>query len=344
MSEDSPDLLEGAVSPALNPNLFGHGEAEAFLAEAYAGGKMHHALLMEGPRGIGKATLAFRFANHLLRHPDPARAPLMLTPPDPDHPVTRQIASGASHDLLHLTRPLDEKAGRLKSAITVDEIRRAGKFLGQTSGTGNWRVVIVDAADDMNRNAANAVLKILEEPPRRVLFMLVSHAPGKLLPTIRSRCMPLPLRPLAEADLAAALAALEVTLPAASADRILAAAGGSVAEALKLIHYGGLDIMAALETILKPGPSTRREMHKLADLLSAKDAETVFLFFTELAGRRIVAEARASALAGDLGRADRLASLSQSLTEKIAISIGYNLDRKQTVLQILDDMRGAMTG
>ncbi|MEK1924647.1 MAG: DNA polymerase III subunit delta', partial [Rhizobium giardinii] len=197
MSSDRFDVLDGAVPPAENTRLFGHAEAEHFLAQSYRSGKGHHAILIEGPAGIGKATLAFRFANHVLTHPEPSQAPAELATPDPTAIVSRQIASGASHNLLHLTRPLDDKTGKVKSAITVDEVRRAGKFFSQTSGTGNWRIVIVDPADDLNRNAANAILKILEEPPKRSLFLVLTHAPGKLLPTIRSRCLPLQLKPLA---------------------------------------------------------------------------------------------------------------------------------------------------
>ncbi|MGE8585728.1 MAG: DNA polymerase III subunit delta', partial [Agrobacterium tumefaciens] len=128
-------VLDGAIAPQQNTKLFGHGEAEAFLAQSYRSGKGHHAILIEGPEGIGKATLAFRFANHVLTHPDPATAPDFLADPDTESLVSRQITSGASHNLLHLTRPADEKTGRVKSAITVDEVRRAGHFFSQTSGT-----------------------------------------------------------------------------------------------------------------------------------------------------------------------------------------------------------------
>ena len=149
MSEEAHDVLDGAIPPPRNPNLFGHQAAEAFLARSYQSGKGHHAILIEGPEGIGKSTLAFRFANHVLTHPDPATAPDHMVAPDLDAPVTRQIASGASHNLLHLTRPVDAKSGKLKTAITVDEVRRAGHFFAQTSGTGNWRIVIIDPADDL---------------------------------------------------------------------------------------------------------------------------------------------------------------------------------------------------
>ncbi|OLP59877.1 DNA polymerase III subunit delta' [Xaviernesmea oryzae] len=333
-------LLDGALPPAQTPHLFGHAAAERFLAESYSSGKGHHAILIEGPEGIGKATLAFRFAYHVLTHPEPAEAPAMLSDPDPQSLVYRQIVSGASHNLLHLTRPLDEKTGREKSAITVEEVRRAGRFFSQTSGTGNWRIVIVDPADDLNRNAANALLKILEEPPRRALFLVLTHAPGKLLPTIRSRCLPLALRPLSPTHLAEALGALGVALPAARANEVLTAAKGSVAEALKLVNHGGLDILEAFGAILsKTDTAARKEMHRLADVLSAKDSGTIFDFFTALVETHVQDAARQAARAGEGARADRLASLSTALTEKLATAEAYNLDRKQTILSLIDAIR-----
>ncbi|OBZ94170.1 DNA polymerase III subunit delta' [Pararhizobium polonicum] len=342
MSTDRFDVLEGAISPAENTRLFGHAEAEHFLAQSYRSGKGHHAILIEGPAGIGKATLAFRFANHVLSHPDPAQAPEEIADPDPNSIVSRQIASGASHNLLHLTRPVDEKTGKVKSAITVDEVRRAGKFFSQTSGTGNWRIVIVDPADDLNRNAANAILKILEEPPKRSLFLVLTHAPGKLLPTIRSRCLPLQLKPLAPGALRDAMTHLGFDLSGPQTQKVLASADGSVSEALKLINYGGLDIMTAFEAILSgQEPGIRKDMHKLAEVLAGKDSETIFEFFVALVTGYVMDEARKAARTGEIDRADRFARLSSGVTERISVAQGYNLDRKQTVLMILDDLRAA---
>jgi len=343
VSEDRPGILDGAVHPAEQVKLFGHAAAEDFLARSYRSGKGHHAILIEGPEGIGKATLAFRFANHVLHHPEPSEAPETLADPSPASPITRQLASGASHNLLHLTRPVDEKTGKVKSAITVDEVRKAGKFFAQTSGTGNWRIVIIDPADDLNRNAANAILKILEEPPKRSLFLVLTHAPGKLLPTIRSRCLPLSLSPLSEDDLAAALDSLGAAPSGPRAGEVLSVAHGSVSEALKLTNYGGFDIVEAFRAIVEaPGEPPRREVHKLADVLSARDSDTVFSFFCQHAGDFVTDAARAAALVGDISRADRLARVSTQLTERIAIAQGYNLDRKQTVISVLDDIRASL--
>lgn len=337
MSDARPGLLEGAIWPAENTRLFGHEEAEAFLAQSYRSGKGHHAILIEGPAGIGKATLAFRFANHVLSHPDPESAPERIGDPDPQSVVSRQIASGASHNLLHLARPVDEKTGKVKSAITVDEARRAGRFFSQTSGTGNWRIVIVDAADDMNRNAANAILKILEEPPKRALFLLISHAPGKLLPTIRSRCLPLKLSALGDEAMVAALANLGIDAGEAG---LLGAANGSVGEVLKLVNYGGGEIVAAYEEVLSAqGPSARKAMHRLADAISGRDNDTVFEFFASHVGDDLMSRARAAAIAGEVVAAERLSRLHADVVERLAVSDAYNLDRKQTILSILGDIK-----
>ncbi|PDT29126.1 DNA polymerase III subunit delta' [Rhizobium sp. L9] len=336
MSDDRPGLLDGAIWPAENTRLFGHEEAESFLAQSYRSGKGHHAILIEGPEGIGKATLAFRFANHVLSHPDPDAAPEKIGDPDPASAVSRQIASGASHNLLHLARPVDEKTGRVKSAITVDEVRRAGKFFSQTSGTGNWRIVIIDPADDMNRNAANAILKILEEPPKRALFLVLSHAPGRLLPTIRSRCQPLKLAPLPDEALVAALAHLGI----AGEGSLLSAAKGSVGEALKLLNYGGSEIIAGYDEVLSAeGPTARKAMHRLAEALSGKESDTIFDFFVSHVGDDIMSRARAAAGEGQIAAAERLARLYSEVTERLTVSDAYNLDRKQTIISILSDIK-----
>ncbi|MCL6710262.1 DNA polymerase III subunit delta' [Pseudomonas sp. R2.Fl] len=342
MSDSTPGVLDGAIAPSLNTVLYGHREAQDFLAQTYRSGKGHHAILVEGPEGIGKATLAFRFANHVLSHPDPADAPDGLADPDPHSSVSRQIAGGASHNLLHLTRPVDEKTGKVKSAITVDEVRRAGHFFSQTSGSGNWRIVIIDPADDLNRNGANAILKILEEPPKRALFLVLSHAPGKLLPTIRSRCLPLRLTPLSDHEMLAALNHLGYAFRSEEeAGRVLALAGGSVARALKIINYGGLDIIAAFDKVVtQSGPAQRKAMHQIADALSGRDSDAAFDFFVEHFIDALTDTARASALRGELAAAERHARLASSVAERFQVSAAYNLDRKQTILDALGDLVG----
>ncbi|MEM9106959.1 MAG: DNA polymerase III subunit delta' [Pseudomonadota bacterium] len=340
MSSDSL-ILDGAIHPARNVRLFGHVETTQFLAETYRAGHLHHALLLEGAEGIGKATLAFRFAYHMLTHPDAADAPLAIVDPDLDSPVLRQTASGASHNLLHLTRPVDPRSGRVKSAITVDEVRRAGHFLSQTSGTGNWRIVVIDPADDMNRSAANAILKILEEPPARTVFFVLSHAPGKLLPTIRSRCMPIRLSPLDPAAMKSGLEHLGLSdgQDQAVLDAVVAQAGGSLSNAILLLRYGGLEIAESVEGILKDGPDkSRQSVHSLADTLTARDREMAYRFFVEYISKWVSDRAMSAAADSDLTLAEDWARLSSEFENGFAVADGYNLDRKQLVLSTFSSL------
>ncbi len=185
--------------------LFGHREAETALLNAYRSGRIPHAWLIGGAQGIGKATLAYRMARFVLAHRDPHGADVQRAETlwvDPSDPVARQVAAGAHGGLLTLERSLNDK-GVMRTVITVDETRETISFFGSTAAVEGWRVCIVDTVDELNPNAANALLKVLEEPPQRSLFLLVSHAPARVLPTILSRCRKLPLRPLATADVIA---------------------------------------------------------------------------------------------------------------------------------------------
>src|SRR5438034_3232668 len=203
-TEPSPKAAE-APAPRANPDLVGHETAERELRRLEEAGRLPHALLLSGPRGIGKATLAFRFARFVLASGGgegalgalfgEADATGLAIPPDSG--TFRRVASGGHADLLTVERAYDPRRRRLRSEIIVENTREIGTFLRLTPAEGGWRVVIVDGAEEMNRNAANALLKILEEPPRQALLMLVSHSPGRLLPTIRSRCRRFPLAPLA---------------------------------------------------------------------------------------------------------------------------------------------------
>ena len=225
--------------------------AAGMLASAYRAGKLPHALLLAGPHGIGKATLAFHLAHHLLKHPAFEHAPAELSAPDPASPLFRQIAIGAHPSVLHLTRPPNEKTKGFKTVLTVDEIRKVNRFLSMTSHDGSYRVVIVDPADDMNINAANALLKNLEEPPSRTVFILIAHSPGGLLPTIRSRCQMVRLAPLSADDLVTALEASDRRcLGRGAAGAALAErAGGSARMAILLTQYGGLEIAEAIDRV-----------------------------------------------------------------------------------------------
>src|SRR5882757_10038897 len=185
--------------PWRSNRLLGHEAAEKTMLAAQRSGRLHHAWLLAGPRGIGKATLAWRFARFLLS--GQAEAGLFGGEPDsldvPADTPGRSLVDARSHpDLFHLRRTLNPDTGRMRAEIAVDDVRELGAFMHMTPAMGQWRVAIVDAADEMNRNSANAVLKVLEEPPPNAVLLIVAHAPGRLLPTIRSRCRRLALKPL----------------------------------------------------------------------------------------------------------------------------------------------------
>ncbi len=229
--------------------LSGHQAAEGILLESWNSGRMPHAWLLAGPRGIGKATLAYRVARFVLSQgagqggglfgEDTAVDSLEI---DPAHPVCRQIAASGHPDMLTIERSINPSTKKLRGEIVVDDVKRLSSFLSLTTSAGDWRVVIVDAADEMNRNAANALLKGLEEPPANTLFLLVAHAPGRLLPTIRSRCRNLNLSPLPEPTIIELLSRHAPDLPTADAQSLARLAQGSIGEALALAEAGGLEL------------------------------------------------------------------------------------------------------
>ena len=263
---DAPNFDgEGAPPPRENPDLRGHAAAERTLLDAYNGGRLAHAWLFTGPRGIGKATLAYRFARFMLAHGKETGAgeeggglfgdALAPAPPDslhldPENPVFRRVAAGGHADFLAVERGINENTGKPRSEIVVGDVRKIGDTMRLTPAEGGWRVAIVDAADEMNPIAANALLKVLEEPPARALLILVSHAPGRLLPTIVSRCRRLALQALADDDVAALLAAYRADLPAADRVALVGLAEGSIGRALGLADEGGVGLYRELAALL----------------------------------------------------------------------------------------------
>ncbi len=271
------------TEPRANPDLVGHETAEASFLDAYNAGRPHHAWLICGPKGVGKATLAHRIARFLLVDGggEAGGAGLFGDAPlaaeslhvDPDHPVFRRIAAGGHADMLTVERQVNPKTGKLRSEIIVDDVREVAAFMSKTAGEGGWRVVVIDSADEMNRNAANAVLKVLEEPPPRAMLLLVAHNPGRLLPTIRSRCRKMVLRPLPDDAVANIVAARAAELGPDDARILARLAEGSVGRALELAEQGGLafhgQVMALLETLPNLDGAA---MHALGDAAARTDA------------------------------------------------------------------------
>jgi DNA polymerase-3 subunit delta' len=354
------DRLGEFPHPRETHDLFGHAGAEATLAQAFAAGRLHHAWLIAGRTGIGKATLAYRMARYVLAVPgerDPAGRSLAVPP---GSAAARQVAQLAHPGLLVLRRPYDLKTKRLLSIIPVDEVRRLRAFLGHTAAAQGWRVVIVDSADELNPNAANALLKSLEEPPPRALFLLVSSRPSALLPTIRSRCRRLDLGALDAESLqraaSAALTAAGMKLPSREKwlqlERL---AEGSARAALQLAT-GGIDLSERVERVFARLPAVDWQgLHALSDAL-ALDEQRYEMFFALLLDQmarlaRISASGMGSpeevALAVRIVPRERLpawADLWQAILRDRVEVDELNLDRKALVVRAIARIEAATKG
>ena len=349
-----PDQLDGAPHPRETQVLYGQGEAEARFLQAYSSGRLHHGWLICGPRGVGKATLAWRLARFLLA--TPADDGGMFAPPPPqsldiseDHPVVRRVRAGADPGLLVIRRGHDDK-GNLRRDITVDVMRKLHGFFGLSAPDGGRRVVIIDAAAEMNPNAANALLKALEEPPENATLLLVAHQPSRLLPTIRSRCRELRLAPLAKHDLDAALAQAGVESDSAALAQL---SGGSVGAAVTLAQGGGTEIYAGLVRLFESLPRLDRPAAlKLAESVAGRANDARFamllslfdLFMARLARagikgpgpEAVTGEAALFArLAPDVQAARAYAELGQHLGARARHARAVNLDPAALVLDMV---------
>ncbi|MGH6763943.1 MAG: DNA polymerase III subunit delta' [Phyllobacterium sp.] len=330
------DAIEGVLPPSGNASFFGHESIRGFLTAAVGEGRLHHALLFEGPQGVGKATLAFHLAGHLLARSHAGQASDLLKP-DFNAPVYRQIAGGTHPALLYISRPRDPKTEKFKTAITVDEIRRVTQFLARTAHDGAWRVVIVDPADDLNRNAANALLKTLEEPPSKVLFILISHSPGRLLPTIKSRCQALCFEQLDETEMRLALAGSGVAaVDEAAMNALIARSEGSVRQAALMVAHGGLEIADTTDAILDGQAFDVPKAQALASALSGRESEAQYELFLDHLLNRLATAAEAFAMRNEVDLALRWSQLWEKMRSEAYEASAYNLDRRQTVMIFLN--------
>ncbi len=331
----APDQVEGAPHPRETPQLYGQAPAEQAFLDAHLSGRLHHGWLITGPQGVGKATLAWRIARFLLATPADDAGGLFGEAPKPttldipaDHPVARRVLAGSDPGL-HLVRrggvgstePERQKnfsEGKISKEIRVYEVRELARFIHLSSIDAGHRVVIIDCADEMNTQAANALLKMLEEPPALTTLLLISHQPSGLLPTIRSRCRALRLNPLGPADMAAALAQAggEAQEDAAALAEL---SGGSVGEAVRLVNLGGLQMYRDLVTICHDLPQLDRPRAlKLAEASAqrgAGDKLDLMLSLTDLMLARLAhtgAIGTPAAVEAAPGEAAMMARLSDS--------------------------------
>jgi DNA polymerase III subunit delta' len=321
------------VPPRANSFLYGHADAERTLLDAYRSGRLPHAWLIAGPSGIGKATLAYRMARFALSHPDhgsPSVAAAGSLHVDAHEPVARRIAVQAHGALLTLERTINEKTGKLRQDIQVDDVRRTVSFFGSTAAEEGWRIVVVDSVDELNANGANALLKVLEEPPRRSLLLLVSHSTARVLPTIRSRCRVLMLRPLSADDVArAAAAAIAANATDPGVMAAAAAAEGSVRRALALLDRNTLDLRNRIVSLLDRLPAVEPQgMHVIGDRLFGTDPATLAAFVDTvngwLAARLLAGPQQPATL-------DRLAFAWEKFNAAARAVEEFNLERKPLV-------------
>ncbi|MEM8541798.1 MAG: DNA polymerase III subunit delta' [Pseudomonadota bacterium] len=324
------DSIDDITPPCATQLRVGHDQSCAFMLAAAKGG--HHALILDGERGIGKATAAFHLANFLLANDDAAKTDV-LNAPDVETITYRQIAQNVHPNLLYLTRPLKDDGKGFKTVITVDEVRRLHRFLGMSASGGSKRVVVIDCLADMNRNAANAVLKLLEEPPHNTLFLLISHGMGGLLPTIRSRCQIVRFSSLETKDVETTLNQVASSMiNSEEATKLAALSGGSVRHALMMARSGGLELRDTLNAFLDAPNFDTATAHKLADVAGMRGSDEHNQLLRELVLEAVQKGALSSVSAGEISKAEKFSRFSAEFGERTRVADGFNLDRRQEFL------------
>ena len=320
--------IAGLPSPRSRASLIGHDQAASRLVRSWQRGVMHHALLLTGPRGIGKATLAYQIAKMVISGADDLAGGLGT-------PADRQIAQGASQQFRRLARAANPD-GKLKREIGVEDVRALTPFLRQRSGRSDWRVVLIDAANDLNVSSANALLKVLEEPGDRTLFLLVAHGSDDLLTTIRSRCLSVRCDPLSSGELGQVLR--DSSLSSADIERALPFAHGSVRRAITLAEGEGIETVEQLERILAKAQLSPSDAQRLADAVARKDGEHLFELVREELPRSLRHRAKALGLPRATAIADATTELSRSWAEREE----FGVDRALSVKAALYRAHGAL--
>ncbi len=345
--DDEADRLPDTPHPRHATRLIGHADRERDLLDAYRQNRLPHAIILGGPEGIGKATLAWRLARFLVANPlasTPAvRDAVDLSVPEGSR-AAGQVASLAHPDIGLLRREMNEKTRRFYTEIRAEDVRRVIGLFQRAAGAGGYRIAIVDSAEDLNRSSANALLKLIEEPPPLSLFLLVAHRPGLVLPTIRSRSRLIRLGGLRQEEIVAVVGTLGPPWSELPPAQVAAAAagGGSVHRALRRVGRGGNDVETGVTTLLDRLPALEwRAVHRLADQVAGRDGDAAF----ETAMAAVFDWLQSQVRAGAQGGARRLAPYAE-VWEKVAASAreteALNLDRRPLILSIFSDLAGAV--
>jgi DNA polymerase-3 subunit delta' len=310
--------------------IVGQDRAVQRFASAWASRKLHHAWLIAGPKGVGKASFAHAAARRVLAEAagPPFQLPGIETPDE--HPIVKLVEAGSHPDMRWLERLVNEKTGNLARNISVDQVRELGEFIALTPALSPWRAIVIDTVDELEASGANALLKILEEPPPNSLFFLVSHAPGRLLPTIRSRCRRLDFANLDDDAMTSILEKQAPDLGAAERRRIIAMSGGSAGRALAFAEHGLAKLEETALAILRQGDPTNARRSDLALELGKRGAGERYAAFLDLAPSLIAREARTL----DGSARERALDAYAKARELAAIAPRLSLDPAATVFQI----------
>ena len=337
--------LEGERSPINNPLLLGHDDCEQLFLSSFFSRRVPHAWLLTGTKGIGKATFAYRIARFVLTNNvissgkdrslysdiELVKTPINLNS-DINNPICRRIMSGGHPDFLNITRALDEKTGKKKKQITVDEIRKINSFLSLTSAEGGWKVIIIDSIDDLNLNSANALLKILEEPPANTLILLVCHNLMSILETIRSRCRHIKLNLLEKDILITLIKEYLVDLPMDDTKILSRLSGGSIGKALDLAEGSTLEVFNKIETILSTFPKLdMSKVHDLGNILQRDKTGDLFIHAMHFLANWIESNVKNLA-SSDLEKSKPWLDIWDKIVDSVNKLKSLNLDQKQVFL------------
>ncbi len=352
LDTEEADRLEGTPHPRAATALIGHADHERDLLDAYRSGRLPHAIILGGPAGIGKATLAWRLAKFLLANPLPqtravSEAENLAVPADARS--ASQVVAMSHPDVALLRREMNEKTKRLYTEIRADDVRKVIGLFQRAAGAGGYRIAIVDSAEDLNRSSANALLKLIEEPPPRSLFVLIAHRPGLVLPTIRSRARLIRMRGLAAPEITRVVATLGPPWSDAPKADVAAAAvqaQGSVHDALRLLGGAGVELDAMVGRLLGRLPQVDwRDVHKLADQAAGRDGERAFEIAMTAIFDWLAAQVRQGTAASGPAMPRRLAPYAE-VWEKIAASAretdALNLDKRPLILSLFADLAAAV--